>query len=192
MSIYLGSFWRDIHFAVVWDGSLPISMPAVSDEHLVWLIDSGTRCEEDMAAGVPDLDGRLPLYFYSTISRPDASSTWPDKYLLYRRLSGALDWLQLSKMHVSSVPTQPSESTCWDPNPGIVCRVSDLLPLHCLHNPNIPSSVRAMLRPNSPSNLEAASTSMDISYKSWHVIYGLFYRISSLIFPLESLLPINY
>lgn len=48
---------------------------AISDQDLDHLIDSGTRCEEDVVAGVAGLDGRLPLHFYHTISRHAASST---------------------------------------------------------------------------------------------------------------------
>lgn len=166
---------------------------AISDQHLLWLIDSGTRCEEDMVAGVPDLDGRLPLCFYSTISRRAVSSTWADKYLIYQTLSGALDWLQLSKMHMLLQPPNTHLSVPVVILPSVLSAEC----LICFHYaactiPILPSSVRAILQPNSPSNLEDASASMNVGHKSWHVIYGLFYSISSLIPPREPLLPRNH
>lgn len=48
---------------------------ALSDQDLDQPIDSGTRCEEDVDAGVAGLDGRLPFHFYRTISRHAAPST---------------------------------------------------------------------------------------------------------------------
>lgn len=166
---------------------------AILDQHLVWLIDSGTRCEEDIDAGVPDLDGSLPLRFYSTVSRCAASSTWAYKYLLYLTLSGALDWLQLSEMHVLLQPPNTHLSL----PAGIPTPVLSAGCLICFHSaaytiPILPSSVRAILHTSSLCNLKDASTSMNAGHKSWHVIYSLFYGISSLIPPWEPLLPRNH
>lgn len=163
---------------------------ATSDQNLVWLIDSGTRCEEDMDAGVPDLDGRLPLHFYSTISRRAASSTWAYKYLIDQTLSEALDWPQMSKMHM--FPNTHLSLAAVIPTPVLSAAC-----LICFHYaactiPVLPSSVRAILPPNSRSSLEDASTNTNVGHKSWHVIYGLFYSISSLIPPREPLLQRNH
>lgn len=63
---------------------------AISDQNLDRLIDSSTRCEEDVGTGVAGLNGRLPLHFYQTIFRCAAPSTWAYYYLIYQTLPGAL------------------------------------------------------------------------------------------------------
>lgn len=105
-----------------------------------------------MVAGVPELDGRLPLCFYSTISRRAVSSTWADKYLIYQTLSGALDWLQLSKMHM---PLQPPNTHL---SPPVVIPTPLLFAecLICFHHvactvPVLPSSIRAIYSPTAPA-----------------------------------------
>lgn len=48
---------------------------AISDHDLDQPIDSGSRREDEVDAGVAGLGGRLPLYFYCSVSRHAASST---------------------------------------------------------------------------------------------------------------------
>lgn len=108
------------------------------------------------------------------------------------RVSGVLN-LQLSKVHMLLQPPNTHLSLpAVIPTPALSAAC-----LICSHYaactiPILPSSVRAIPPPNSPSNLEDASTSTNVGHKSWHVIYSLFYSIGSLITPREPLLPRNH